>query len=110
MHSASALLIPLLIGIAGWYYLFYSRAAHRLATVEADAANARRILLRRVNGAVMLALAVLIYVGTSGIDADQRPRAFLAAWIGVICLLLTVVALALVDLRLTMKLRVSHRP
>jgi hypothetical protein len=109
MHQSLGLLIPLLVGIAGWYYLFYSRAAHRLATVEADAANARRVRLRRLNGAVMLVLAALIYIGTRGIDAQQHPRAFLAVWSCVICLLLAVVALALVDVRLTMKLRVSHR-
>ena len=109
MHEPFGFFIPLLVGVAGWYYLFYSRAAHRLATIEVNAANARRIRLRRMNGAVMLVLAALIYIGARGIDPEQRPRAFLAVWIGVFFLLLAVVVLALVDLRLTMKLGVRHR-
>src|SRR5690242_10906856 len=68
--------LSLLIGIAGWYYLLYSRAAHRLSVIEAEQPNARRIILRRVNGGAMIVLAVLLYVATHGIEVDERPAAF----------------------------------
>jgi hypothetical protein len=100
-----SILFSLLIGIFGWYYLFYSRAAHRLSTIEADALNIRRIRLRRINGGAMMVLAALYYIGTRAIDAHERPRTFITVWIGVACTLLIVVILALIDLRLTTRLR-----
>jgi CDP-diglyceride synthetase len=98
-------LLALIIAAAGWYYLFYSQAAHRLGTLEATTANIKRVRLRRLNGAAMILLAVLLYVGTRAIDPQQSPRAFVYAWLGVIALLLLIVTLVLVDLRLTHDLR-----
>lgn len=102
-------LLALLIGIAGWYYLFYSRAAHRLAGVEAAPANGRRVRLRRANGAAMIVLAVLLYVGTHTADPERHPRTFLGVWMGVILMLFVVVALGLADVRLTVALRAAQR-
>ena len=109
MSSIAPSLLALLIGMAGWYYLFYSRAAHKLGTVEPDSANARRILFRRANGLAMLVMAILLYIGTRGISAEERPRTFLAVWMGVILVLLIVVALAFIDVRLTVNLRRQRR-
>ena len=109
MQSWPSTLLSLLVGVAGWYYLFYSRAAHRLSTIEANSANARRIRLRRINGAAMICMAILLYISTRAIDPQQRPRQFMAVWIGVICLLLVIVVLALIDVRLTLNLRIRKR-
>ncbi len=98
-------LLALLIGIAGWYYIFYSRAAHHLGPVEGDAANRHRILLRRTNGVALVLLAALLYIGADGIDAQRHPRLFVLAWFGVFVLLLAIVVLALIDIRLTISLR-----
>src|SRR5438477_523722 len=45
--------LALLIGIAGWYYLFYSRAAEKLAGVESQRLNRLRASLRRAGGLVL---------------------------------------------------------
>jgi hypothetical protein len=109
MPSALPAILALLIGIAGWYYLFYSRAAERLAQIEAQRANARRVRLRRVNGAAMICLAVLLYVGARGVDPDLRPRTFLAIWLAAFAVLLVIVVLGLADVRLTFTLRKGLR-
>lgn len=109
MTSWPSTVLALLIGIAGWYYTFYSRAAHKLAGIEADHANLRRIRLRRVNGVAMIVLAALIYVGTHGIDPDARPRQFVTLWLVIFVLLLIIVLLALLDIRLTVALRAQRR-
>ncbi len=50
-------ILALLTGVAGWFYLFFSRAARRLGGVEQQRANRWRNRLRRVNGIVMIVLA-----------------------------------------------------
>ena len=103
--------LSLLVGIAGWYYLFYSRAAHRLGEIEGNVVNRRRVRLRRANGLMLIVLAALLYVGTHGIDPRERPRAFVIVWLSVMFVLIGVVALALMDIRLTHNLRRrSQRP
>lgn len=109
MPSWPFAILDLLIGVAGWYYLFYSRAAHRLGALEQGGVNQLRVMLRRLNGGAMLLLAVLLYIATRGIDPLQRPRQFVFAWLGVLILLLFVVGLALADIRLTYKLRLKKR-
>ncbi|HET6249679.1 MAG TPA: hypothetical protein VFE47_18465 [Tepidisphaeraceae bacterium] len=109
MSSWPPTLLSLLIGVAGWYYLFYSKAAHRLEAIEAASANRRRIRLRRVNGAAMILLAILIYVAIGAVDFDSHRYLFLILWTGIIMVLFIVVLLALVDVRLTMKLRESQK-
>ena len=101
---AVAAILALLVGIAGWYYLFYSRAARRLAGVEESAANTRRHRLRRVNGGVMLVLAALFYFGFA-LDPHRQPRPFVIVWIAVVVLLGVVLTLAVIDLRLTAGIR-----
>jgi len=97
--------VALFIGLAGWYYLFYSRAAANLSGVEEKRLNALRINLRRVAALVMLVLAVLIAVGWYGYDPENPTAGFLVLWLCVIGLVLAIVILALIDLRLTVKLR-----
>ena len=102
-------IFSLLVGAIGWYYLFYSQASQKLIAIEDQQTNHRRGLLRRINAIVMLLLAVGIAVGMFKFDPDRTPREFLLVWGSVMLLLFVSVALALVDLRLTMKLRGALR-
>lgn len=97
----------LLVAACGWYYMFYSRAATNLSGVEDEGINRRRQRLRRIGGFVMLVLGVALFAGFNTVDAHSGPQAFLLTWLAVFLLLFTIVLLALVDLRLTWKLR--HR-
>jgi hypothetical protein len=83
----------LVVAAAGWYYMFYSQAASRLAGVEGEAVNRRRVRLRRVNGLMMFLLGVFFFAGFFAVDLD-RP---------------TVALLAAIDVRLTLKLKLSGR-
>lgn len=95
-----------LTGAAGWFYLFYSRAAHRLGAIEEECLNQRRIVLRRTGGIVMLLLGGLFFAGFAAFDEpDRAPRAFAAVWLTVLVLLVVIIVLAMMDLRLTCKLR-----
>lgn len=98
-------IFSLLTAAAGWYYLFYSRAAQKLQAVEEKRTNARRVLLRRAGGAIMLALGVLFF---AGFQEGLPDGAFLGIWLGVLALLGAIVLLALYDVRLTWKLH-RHR-
>ena len=109
MQSILARLFPLLIAAIGWYYLFYSRAAMDLSGVEAAALNLRRVRLRRLGGFLLLALAMLLYIGIAGVDWDKPTIWFAVTWIGVLVLLATVTLLALIDLRYTSQLRRQRR-
>jgi hypothetical protein len=96
----------LLVAAAGWYYLFYSPAAVRLGGIETDPANQKRIRLRRINGIVMMLLAVAFYaVGYT----VSEPQPFLLLLVSIILLLAVMMYLALADLRLTAKLRRNRR-
>ena len=102
-------ILSLLIAVAGWHYLFYSRAAQRLAReaggLEDDRSNRRRVRLRRANGFVMLLLAVAIFAGTYTADEKTTPNAFVLVWSAAMLLILLLVVLALFDVLLTAKLR-----
>jgi peptidoglycan/LPS O-acetylase OafA/YrhL len=101
-------IFALLTGASGWFYLFYSRAAQRLAGIEEQRLNDRRIALRRVGGVVMLLLAGFFFAGFYAFDdPPSRPGLFVGVWLAVFALLIAVVVLAMLDLRLTRKLR-SH--
>jgi UDP-N-acetylmuramyl pentapeptide phosphotransferase/UDP-N-acetylglucosamine-1-phosphate transferase len=102
-------ILALLTGVAGWFYLFYSRAAQGLSGIEQERWNRRRIGLRRIGGVVMLLLAVGFYLGFYGFEPERRPRTFLGVWLGVIVLLGVLVLLALIDVRLTLRIRGSRR-
>lgn len=99
----------LLIAASGWYYLFYSRAAHKLSGVEADSSNRRRVILRRCNGVVMMFLAMLLYFANHIVELKDRPIAATVVLVGIICLLGISVLLGWLDLRLTMNLRNRRR-
>lgn len=97
--------LALLLGAAGWYYLFYSPAARRLLEFEGPVRNRRRIRLRKTNGMLMLLLALLLSVGVYGFDPDRPGLLFLFTWLGVVVLLVGIVVLAMLDVRLTRRLR-----
>jgi hypothetical protein len=103
-------ILALLTGIAGWFYLFCSKAAEEMSGIEDDRINRRRISLRRAGGGVMLLLAIGFYVGSYAADPQRRPKLFLAVWSGVITLLAALVILAFIDVRLTLKLRKRRSP
>ena len=104
MHHLSTVL-ALLIGIAGWYYLFYSRAAEKLAGVESHRLNRLRVWLRRAGGIVLLLLAPVFFAGFNTVDPGDDPDTFVAIWVSVMVLLGVNVLLAMVDVGLTWKLR-----
>ena len=100
-----AAIFSLLVGAAGWHYLFYSRAAAKLATVENDHLNQRRIRLRKVCGFAMMLLAICFLTLFWTFQPDDSPLAYLLMILAVMLLLLAVVILALIDMRLTLQLR-----
>jgi UDP-N-acetylmuramyl pentapeptide phosphotransferase/UDP-N-acetylglucosamine-1-phosphate transferase len=102
-------ILSLLTAIAGWFYMFYSKAARDLGGVEDQALNHRRIVLRRVGGAVMLALAVLMYLGWYAVGLDPPTLTAAWVWLAVLVLLGALSLLALIDMRLTLRLRRRQR-
>jgi drug/metabolite transporter (DMT)-like permease len=100
----------LLVGAAGWYYMFYSRAALRLQHVEGERRNRLRQRCRQANGLVMFLLAVALYAGFNSVDPQTSPQTFVNLWLGVFILLFLIILLAMVDLRLTWHLRRTRRP
>jgi drug/metabolite transporter (DMT)-like permease len=102
-------ILALLIAIAGWFYMFYSRAAANLESVEDAQLNGRRIRLRRVGGFVMLLLSIAFFALFYTFDPDRDPAESIATLLAVLVLLCMILVLGLVDLRLTMKLRRSAR-
>jgi peptidoglycan/LPS O-acetylase OafA/YrhL len=95
----------LTVAAAGWYYMFYSHAAERLAGVEGDDVNRRRVRLRRVNGLMMFLLGVFFFAGFFAVDLDRPTIAFFLVWLIAMVLLLAIVVLAAIDVRLTLKLK-----
>ena len=94
-------ILAVLTGVAGWFYLFYSKAAAGLGGIEQRQSNRRRVRLRRLNGFVLIVLAVLLYAGTYAVDEHKHPGVFVAVWLGATALLGGVVLLVLADVRLT---------
>ena len=107
MNPLTAILC-LLTGVAGWYYLFYSKAADQLADLEDQRLNRRRVRLRRIGGGVMLVLAVGLYGGFYAADDRTHPWLFVIVWSAVMMLTAMLVVLALLDVRLTYRVR-AHR-
>lgn len=89
----------------GWYYLFYSRAAQRLAPIEGEAANRQRVRLRRANGLVIMLLGAFLYIGLFGVSWENPTTAFGVVWLLVFGLLGTVILLALADVWLLHQFR-----
>ena len=91
---------------SGWYYMFYSRAAHRLERLEDRRINRSRIRCRRASGGMLSLMGVLIFVGSQPrFEPQSHPRTYMSIWTGVMLLLFLIVLLAMIDLRLTLKLR-----
>jgi len=105
MEAALVDMLSLACGVAGWFYLFYSKSASRLLPMETARRNARRIAMRRVCGVAMVLLGIAFFAGFNSIDDRSNPAAFLAVWLAAMLLLLLIVALAAADLHLTGKLR-----
>jgi UDP-N-acetylmuramyl pentapeptide phosphotransferase/UDP-N-acetylglucosamine-1-phosphate transferase len=95
-------IFALVVAAAGWFYLFYSRAAQKLSGVEEDRLNRRRIRLRRVGGTVMILLGLFLYIL---LYADVSAPVFMLTLLLVILLLIAIMVLGMIDLRLTWKLR-----
>ncbi len=102
-------IFALLVAGAGWFYLFYSKAAERLAVIEDNALNIRRVRLRRTSGFFLILLGMLLYIGSYSVDWDTPTVWFLVTWVSVIVLVGLVTLLALLDVRLTSKLRHSRK-
>lgn len=103
-------IFALLTGAAGWYYMFYSRAAQRLSGVEDERLNARRVRLRRVGGVAMVLLGAFFFAGMHALDKPgQSPAVFAGVWLAVFVLLIVIVVLAMIDVRLTHRLRTRQR-
>ena len=99
-------IFALLTGAAGWFYMFYSRAAHRLSGIEDQRLNERRVALRRVGGVAMFLLGAFFFAGFYAFeDPRGSPGAFLAVWLAVFGLLILIVVLGMIDLRLTHRIR-----
>ncbi len=102
-------ILSLLVGVSGWFYLFYSQAASNLTRIEDRKTNAIRMTLRRIGALVMLLLATLIAVGYYAFDREHPTAQFFLTWIMVLALLMVLVVLGLIDVRLTYKLRHTFR-
>ena len=108
--SAFSTIFSLLIAAAGWYYMFYSRAAVNLHGIEDESLNRRRQRLRQVGGFVMILLAIGLFAGFHTVDPTASAKTFLLVWLCVFLLLCAVLMLAMLDLRLTWRLRHRRRP
>jgi hypothetical protein len=95
-------IFAMIVLAAGWHYAFFSSAAMKLAAVENPRLNARRVLMRRINGAVMFLLAVDFYILCYA-ETSATVGAILVLALFALMMLLLLFALA--DLRLTRQLR-----
>ena len=103
-------IFSLAVAAAGWYYMFYSQAASRLSGVEETRINSMRVWLRRVNGLLMFLLAVCFFAGFFAVDIEHPTKMAAYVWLAVCGFVLMLLALGVVDLRLTFKLRNARRP
>jgi drug/metabolite transporter (DMT)-like permease len=106
MLSYLPAIFALLVAAAGWFYIFYSRAAVKLRGIEPNAINRLRIRLRQIGGIAMMLLAAAFYAGYVFIDRGRIEPAS-GLFFVVLALLAIIIILGLVDLRLTNKLRES---
>ena len=95
----------LLIAAAGWYYMFYSRAARDMEDLEARQINMKRVICRRINGGVIMLLGIMVFAGSQNLP----PVVYLIVWFVAMSLLALSVMLGMVDLRLTWKLSRARR-
>jgi|HubBroStandDraft_6_1064221.scaffolds.fasta_scaffold1696645_1 hypothetical protein len=105
MMAVLADIFALACGVAGWFYLFYSKAAGKLAIVEPAAQNTVRVRLRRLCGVALVLLGIGFYAGFNAVDDRRNPAIYLAVWMVSILLLLLIIALVAADIHLTRMLR-----
>ncbi len=105
MNSAVVGIFSLICGVAGWFYLFYSRAAAKLVVVEPSFRNRVRVGLRRVCGAALFLLGIGCFAGYNSVDDRRHPGVYLAVWVGVMFLLLVIMVLVAADIWFTLNLR-----
>ena len=98
-------IFALIVAAAGWYYMFYSRAARNLSVIENESMNRKRQRLRQINGFCMVVLAVCMFAGVYTFDWQESPEGFVLVWVAVMILLIVILALVLADVRLTARLR-----
>jgi Na+/H+ antiporter NhaD/arsenite permease-like protein len=103
-------IFALVLGAAGWYYMFYSSAAQKLVEVEGPVRNRRRVRLRRLNGLLMLLLGLSLAVGVYGFDLERPGVGFALVWLAVVVLLGGIVVLAILDIRLTRQVKNRRDP
>lgn len=101
-------ILSLLIAAAGWFYMFYSRAALKLQGIEPPAVNRLRIRLRQTGGATMILLATSFYAGFVALQRN-RTALFATLMLAVFVLMGIIMILGLIDLRMTSRLRKSQR-
>src|SRR5215510_4788506 len=109
MLRAFCAMFSLFVAACGWYYMFYSRAASRLSGIEDANVNTVRVWLRKINGLLMFLLAISFFAGFFAVDLDHPTRMTALVWLAVCVLVLALMALGLVDLRLTWRLRMAER-
>jgi hypothetical protein len=109
MLRAFCAMFSLFVAACGWYYMFYSRAASRLSGIEDANINGMRVWLRKINGLLMFLLAISFFAGFFAVDLDHPTRMTALVWLAVCILVLLLMALGLVDLRLTWRLRMADK-
>src|SRR5580765_2737784 len=107
MLRAFCAIFSLFVAACGWYYMFYSRAASRLSGIEGPNVNTVRVWLRRMNGLLMFLLAICFFAGFFAVDLDKPTKMTAIVWLAVCGLVLALLALGLVDVRLTWRLRAA---
>jgi len=105
MLRAFCAIFSLFVAACGWYYMFYSKAASRLSGIEEHHINSWRVWLRRMNGMLMFMLAICFFAGFFAVDLERPTRMTAIVWLAVCGLVLALLALGLVDVRLTWRLR-----
>ena len=113
--SPAALLIAAPAALAGAWYLVNPTGARRLEDAEGEAASRARVRLRRANGLLMLAAAVLLYFAVSRTiwladdDARRPGLALPLAWIALAPAAVGMLLMAWLDVRLTRRLKRRER-
>lgn len=101
-------IFAVLLATIGGYYVFVSPAASRLAEFEDARTNRLRVRLRQAGGITMILISASIFAIDFGYNSKSRWT-MLIALAAVFILLMTLMILALIDIRLTQKLRDSQR-
>jgi hypothetical protein len=109
MNQIIPTIFSLLCAGAGWYYLMHAGSAAKLGSYERPADNLLRIRLRRWGGILLVMIAIAFYIGFRVADADGNGVVVALSMLTVIVLLPIVLLLALVDMKLTRKMRESFR-